>query len=156
MSEYRKKRIQELRRKIEQTNKSMVKAATLQEHEEANAAELYEIGFLEEDLNVLETLELQEQAKSFGIELIPDNTGYIKGTDYWDKTRDGRTCLTERGMTVAKNRIIDARLAYWKRWIDIVTPIVSIIFSVIALLIAALALYLQASSDPIIIVPPQR
>lgn len=154
MSKFHKKKIKGLRREIEELDRGMRDAASLEEHQEINAAELYERWFLEEDLDVFETLELKEQAELFGISISPQDSDSLALAKFWDKTRDDRSFLTEKGRAVVKNRIIDARFSYWKRWIDIVTPIASTIISISALLLAAPALYLQVSSDPIIVVPP--
>lgn len=41
-----------------------------------------------------------------------------------------------------------------KKWVDLLAPIFSTVISILALVIAVLALYLQASSDTIIVIPP--
>lgn len=152
MSKPRKKKIQELRRDIEALTKGMTRAATAKEWDDINAADLYERELLVEDLRILETQELEAQARPFGINLYPI-IQTIGDPALWENTSNGRRVLTEAGLTRAKNLIVDARFSYWKRWVEIVTPVASTIVSILALLIAILALYLQISSDPIIVLP---
>ena len=142
-----------MRREIDEISRAMIPADSLDEWTETNAAEIHQRDLLEEDLSVLETLELADRAQPFGINLFPIDSR-LGDPAIWVTSRDGRRMLTEYGVIRANNLITEARFSYWKRWIDVVTPVASTIISVIALLLAALALYLQISSDPIIVVPP--
>jgi hypothetical protein len=140
VSKIRKKKIRQLRRGIEELNEMMKGAATVEEWDDINAAELYQREFLEEDLRVLERIELEEQARPFGIDLYPSE-GRWGDALLWENTRDGRRMLTEQGWLRGKKLITDARMDYWKRWTDIVAPIASTIISIIALIVAVIALY---------------
>lgn len=71
MSKFRKKKVKGLRREIVELNGGMSGAASIEEYWDVNAAELYQRDFPEDDLSVLETIDLQEQAESFGINLFP-------------------------------------------------------------------------------------
>jgi hypothetical protein len=146
---------------------------TCEEHRELyqkrqkERAELIEFDLLEDQfyrkLSILRyemgrimTLTLGYKASKLGIDL-PD----VDNAELWEKhinpaTRGYEFALSPRGITTVRRQIRASRFAYWKQWIEIVNPIASTIISIIALLLAALALYLQISSDPIIVVPPVR
>jgi hypothetical protein len=140
MSKLRKKKIRRLRRDIEELDEIMVSAETAEEWADVNAAELYQRDILEDDLRVFERLDLEEQARPFGIDLYP-MVQPPGSASLWEATNDGRRVLTEAGFIRAKNLIIEARMNYWKRWIDILAPIASTIISIIALIVAIIALY---------------
>lgn len=61
--------------------------------------------------------------------------------EYWDiYPFTQRSYLSERGTALLSRQITDARFAYWKRWIDIIAPTVSVIISLLALAISIVAL----------------
>jgi hypothetical protein len=117
----------------------MKPAASYDEWREINVVELDEREYLEEDLKVLETLELEEKAQVFGINIFPSERRF-DDPEFWNTTRDYRKVLTKAGFARTESLIIDARFAYWKRWVEVVTPVASLIISLIALIVAIIAL----------------
>jgi hypothetical protein len=138
-SKSRKKKILELRHRIEELGAAMTSPATYEEWRAENAGEIAEQEYLEEDLHVLETVGLQAQARFYGIDLFPTE-GRIGDPELWVTTFNGRRFLTEHGLEGAQRLITEARFNYWKRWIDIVAPVASTIISIIALIVAIVAL----------------
>ena len=83
---------------------------------------------------------LRKKAEKFGIDLPP-----YGDDNYWETYPfSNDTYLNNNGTAKANKDIADARFAYWKRWIDISSPVASVLISLFALAVAALALYLQA------------
>jgi hypothetical protein len=94
-------------------------------------------------LENFETHLLRKKCESFGIELPP-----YDDDQYWDtyKFTDSHY-LSDKGKAKANRDIVDARFAYWKRWIDVMSPVATVLISVVALILAGLSLYLQAKSS---------
>src|SRR5262245_13905522 len=71
---------------------------------------------------------LRKKAESFGIELPPH-----ADDQYWYEHRftDSRY-LSDKGIAKANRDIADARFAYWKRWIDVVSPVITVLISIAA------------------------
>jgi hypothetical protein len=95
---------------------------------------------LEIDLRVLESERLREQARRWGIELR-DAIGP------WETDR-GNTrwwLRLDKQYAEAEKAIDDARYAYFKKWVDLISPVASVVISILAFALAALALYLQLS-----------
>ncbi len=142
MSDYRKSRLRGWQRELEEINKeiSKVRASTEEELQKACAAELSKRRYLEENIGLLETQILKEQAQSFGINLFPPDADPLVILTSWSTTIGGSRFLKEEARASLNNRIIDARFAYWKRWVDIVAPVGSLIISIIALIVAIIAI----------------
>ena len=71
----------------------------------------------------------------FGINLA-ENVGP------WE-TDEARMWLREKEQTKARRLINEARFDWWKKWVGLLSPALSVIISLLALMLAALALYLQ-------------
>jgi hypothetical protein len=85
------------------------------------------------ELRRLETEKLQRDIQRFGITAI-----FASG---WKlDARGGEWYLSEEAMTTARNMIKEARYNYWKKWFDLLVPILSFIVSILALLVAIIAL----------------
>lgn len=83
--------------------------------------------------------QIVRQAERFGIEIPvkpewftteikhidPDNLESEEVMDRW---------LNETGRTMIERQVKEARFAYWKRWADILVPILALIVAIIALL----------------------
>lgn len=96
-------------------------------------------------LRWMQTEELRKRAKKFGIKPQGYHVLYTGEEPYWETNKHTRrTYLSEAGAEKLNQQIVEARFAYWKRWIDILAPTASVIISLLALALAALALYLQA------------
>ena len=80
---------------------------------------------------------LRKKAGKFGLEIEPFE-------EYWDVYPiTQRSYLCKTGTAKLNQDITDARFAYRERWIDIVAPTASVLTSLLALALTALALYLQ-------------
>jgi len=86
-------------------------------------------------LMVLDSDRLRERAMRFGVNLV-------EAVGPWH-TDEARMWLREKEQTNARRVINDARFDWWKRWIGLLSPAVSVLIALLALLLAALALYLQ-------------
>jgi hypothetical protein len=94
---------------------------------------------LEVDLKVLESNQLRDRAKRFGIELVG-------AVGPWETDSDNRYWLRlDKQYAEAEKVIQDARYDYWKKWVDLLSPVVSVVISVLAFALAALALYFQVA-----------
>ena len=142
-TERRKRR--ELQRQLQAINdkyKPLFKAAKDPDeshwlHEEYD----FEVGDVRVPLEWPETLRLTKQAEKFGIDL-PAFDDFL----FWDQIpHTGVHLLTESALSKLNREITDARFAYWKRWIDVLSPVLSVIIALLALVISGIALYLQLS-----------
>jgi hypothetical protein len=66
----------------------------------------------------------------------------VGAVDPW-RTDEVRKWLNEPELARAKRVISEARFAWWKKWVDLLSPVASIVISLLAFGLAALALYLQ-------------
>jgi hypothetical protein len=87
------------------------------------------------DLLVLEADELREEASGLGIDLV-------SAVGPWE-TDDKRMWLQRKEQNKARQVLADARFEWWKKWIGILSPVLSVIIALLALMVAGLALYLQ-------------
>lgn len=105
---------------------------------------------LEIELAVHEARRLFRLAKRWGVEGTPQQK-----IDDPNHTGDqSRRYFTPQNQEAFEGMIANARRKLITEWVAILSPIISVIISVLAFLISALALYLQATSDQIIILPP--
>lgn len=94
---------------------------------------------LEMELEVLEAGYLLKKAARYGLEATPPNLLY-------DPKMSGvalRPYFVDGNKAKMRRMIADARKAYWKDWIAIISPLATVIISLLALLVSALAIYLQ-------------
>jgi hypothetical protein len=92
---------------------------------------------IEVELKVLESDRLRERAKRLGIELVG-------AVGPWETDSDNRYWLRlDKQYAEAEKVIQDARYDYWKKWVDLLSPVVSVVIAVLAFALAALALYFQ-------------
>jgi hypothetical protein len=87
------------------------------------------------DLLVLEADELRERASELGIDLV-------SAVGPWE-TDDKRMWLQRKEQNKARKVIADARFEWWKKWIAVLSPVLSVVIALLALMVASLALYLQ-------------
>jgi hypothetical protein len=90
---------------------------------------------LRTELLVLETDELRERASGFGIDLV-------SAVGPWE-TDDRRMWLPKKEQNKARRLIADTRFEWWKKWISVLSPVVSVVIALLAFMVAVLALYLQ-------------
>jgi len=62
--------------------------------------------------------------------------------------------LTPKGIAIVSRQISEARLNYYKQWVQVISPLATVLISLLALVISAIALYLQLSGIPSI--PPVK
>lgn len=105
------------------------------------------------ELRWMETAKLIKKAKRFGLDLPPRWLVTGRPADWETNKHTNRTYLTDSGATRLSHDISEARFNYWKRWVEIVSPLATILISLFALAVAVLALYLQTSNTTI---PPVR
>lgn len=105
------------------------------------------LAVLEEDLKILESDALLEKAARFNLDLT--NTAGV-GPWMTHAVKPGRTWLEKKSYAAASKAISEARRAWYKQWIDLLSPVASVIIaigstliSLLALVLAAVALYLQ-------------
>ena len=100
-----------------------------------------------EQLRWSETSGLRIKAFRFGIELPPhDDKTCWDSAHFWEKVGAAYTpaqTLTPKGIAILSRQISEARLNYWKRWVEIVSQITTVLIALFALAISLLALYLQ-------------
>ena len=102
---------------------------------------------LEIELAVNEANRLFRQAKRYGVVGTPQQQTANPGS---------RPYFKPHNQEAFERMIAEARYSTIKKWVDLLTPILSTVVSILALLIAVLALYLQSTSDSIIVIhPPQ-
>lgn len=97
-----------------------------------------EIGELENQLDAVESHHLSQRAKRFGIDLK-------EAVGPWNSNGRGREWLEDKYQIKAAQVISDARYAWWKKWVDLLSPVLSVIMSLLAVAIAGFALYLQVT-----------
>jgi len=90
---------------------------------------------LRQELLVFDSDRLRERANRFGIDLIA-----MVGP--WE-TDSLHMWLKDKEQIKARRVIAEARFEWWKKWIGLLSPVISIIISLLAVAFAALALYLQ-------------
>jgi hypothetical protein len=97
------------------------------------------------ELRRMETAKLVKRAKKYGVESPPHYlvTGQLP---YWEKNdHTQRTYLSDNGAAKLNHETSEAVLNYWKRWVEIVSPIATVLIALFALGLSILALYLQLS-----------
>ena len=143
MSEYRKRK-RELERQIDEVDtRWQPKLANKEDHELfalARSQYLFERSYPEMDLEKLETKRLVDKAIRLGVPFPED--------DEWE--HDPRTpregmiieCyLPAAARTAFSARLSQARRYLVKDWVAIVAPILTVIFSLVALIVSIIALY---------------
>lgn len=91
---------------------------------------------IEIKLKVLESNRLREKAKKWGIDLT-------EAVGPWE-TDDARMWISQdKHYAQAEKIISEAQYAYWRKWVDLISPVASVVISLLAFALAALALYLQ-------------
>lgn len=84
-------------------------------------------------LQFLETEQLKRNLKRFGIE--------ASFTSSWKlDVRGEQFYLDEEGLARGWKMVAEARYAWWKKWVDLLGPVVAIAISIIALIISIIAL----------------
>jgi hypothetical protein len=95
--------------------------------------------YLELQIEALEADRLQKRAAQFGLYELPPREAYEPKTE----GVAGFYYFLPHHKERLYRMIADARFNWWKKWIDIISPVASVIISLLAFALAALALYLQ-------------
>jgi hypothetical protein len=97
------------------------------------------------ELRCMETAKLVKRAKKYGVDEPPRYliTGREASWETNDHTQ--RTYLSDSGAAKLSHETTEAMLNYWKRWVEIVSPIATVLIALFALAVAILALFLQLS-----------
>jgi len=143
VSEYRKRR-RELERQIDEVDgRWQSRLANKEDHELFSLARsqyLFERSYPEIDLEKLETKRLVDQAIRLGVPFPED--------DEWEHDtrtiREGmiiETYLLPPARTAFSARLSQARRHLVKDWVAIVAPILTVTFSLVALIVSIIALY---------------
>jgi len=93
--------------------------------------------FIELELRRLESNRIFSLMRSWGVDAPKQN---ILSDALYEIDRDGNLLFTQDGRAAASQAISDARFAWFKKWFDLLIPIVSTILSVIALIVSIIAL----------------
>lgn len=100
---------------------------------------------LEMELEVLEAKHLLKLAEKWGYE------GPLVQQQMYDPHYTGvepRPFFTPQNKALMRKIITDARRRRIKEWVEIISPVASVVISLLAFLLAALALYLQVTRPP--------
>jgi hypothetical protein len=93
---------------------------------------------IEVELKVLESDRLRAKARRWGLELVGSAVGS------WETDENNRYWLGQDKQYAAAEKLIsDVRYAAFKKWVDLLSPILSVVISILAFVLAALALYFQ-------------
>ena len=93
-------------------------------------------------LDIFESNLLRQKARRMGVE-IPKKPGWwdndieefmALNVPAGDMDNLANWWLTEDGRSIVAKQVSDAQLAYWKRWAELLIPILSLIIAIIALL----------------------
>ena len=128
--------------------------STEDEADRASSEYRRQIGELEEELNMVESVHLRKRAERFGIDLVN-----AVGPWMTHAVIPGRMWLEEREQAKARRVISDARFEWWKKWIGLVSPVASVLIALMAFVLAGVALYLQVTGKlphPVAPVPAQQ
>lgn len=149
MSEYLSKR-RELERQLEGLNREIEAQALTLKDESPESAGLFGLHIsqyqtrkhdLEMELEVLEARHLLDEAERWGVEgSVPQ--------EIYDPRYVGlepRPYFKAQNKELMRRMISDARRKRIKEWVEIISPVASVIISLLAFLLAALALYLQVT-----------
>ncbi len=129
-----------LRRQLKQINGEYI--PKLREAQRSNNTNDYvrlkieyepQIGNIRAELETPKTARKVKTARAFGIE--PSD---FESYSYWEQIAGTDVhVLTKHGFADLNRRISDARLNYWKRWVEIVSPIVTVLISLFALAVSS-------------------
>jgi hypothetical protein len=86
-----------------------------------------------------DSLILEDEAGRLGIDL------HSTVGPWFESANKRFTWLEEREQAAARRIISEARFAWWKKWIDLLSPALSVVISLLAFALAAIALYLQVT-----------
>jgi len=98
------------------------------------------VKILKVELLILDSEQLRERASQFGIDLV-------SSVGPWEAD-DTRLWLAERVQINARRLLEQARFEWWQKWVGLLSPVISTIIALLALILAAFALYLQLSGTP--------
>ncbi len=93
------------------------------------------VNCLEVDLKILDSDRLRERARRWDFDLYGSEVGS------WQTHSDGHNYLGQHAQyELAEKLIRDAKYRWFKKWTDLLIPIASLVISLVALIIAILAL----------------
>jgi hypothetical protein len=141
MSAYKKAR-KELEHKIDELHKEsrVIHLVDDDEFLQISSEHNQQIADLENELDAVESHHLIERAKNFGVDLK-------EAVGPWYTDHRSRSWLPDKDQVRANRVIGDARFAWWKKWVELLSPVLSVVISLLAVALAALALYLQLKGN---------
>jgi len=84
---------------------------------------------LTRELERMTTLRVRRKAARFGLRLPP----FDDNESWYEIPYTGSMALTDWAIAKINREVSDLRFAYWKRWIELLVPILSLIIAIIAL-----------------------
>jgi hypothetical protein len=93
-----------------------------------------ELDRIRDGLKALDTKYLLEEANRFDVDVSMDDS-------WWETDSNSRKYLSELGKAKLEAVIREKRYSYWKRWTDLIIPIISTLIALLALAVALIALY---------------
>jgi hypothetical protein len=85
---------------------------------------------LTRELERMTTIRMRKKAARFGLSLPP----FDDDESWYDIPHTGSKALTDTAIAKINREVSDLRFAYWKRWVELLIPILSLITTIIALL----------------------
>jgi hypothetical protein len=85
---------------------------------------------LTRELERMTTIRMRKKAARFGLSLPP----FDDDESWYDIPYTGSKALTDTAIAKINREVSDLRFAYWKRWVELLIPILSLITTIIALL----------------------
>ena len=122
---------------IDKRSAHAFKHAEIQSVGEAVAHYRAERKHLEIKLESLEAARLRKKAERYGLYSFPTQEVYIPN----DEGGSGYAYFLPQQKEQLYRMVADARFAYRKKWVDLLSPIMTIIISLIALAVSIIALY---------------
>ena len=95
-------------------------------------------------LRWMDTQGLIRRARKYGVEPQPYDWDIPTVESHWEANEyTGQRYLSNFGAAQLTGDTSAAKFALWKKWIDVISPVASVVISILAFALATLALYLQ-------------
>lgn len=94
---------------------------------------------IEVELERLETVRLMKKAARYGIKLGPFETLWTEDERFSAEER--KSYLSQNGKAEVSKMINDARYIGAKKWVDLLSPVLTVLFALLALIISMIALF---------------
>lgn len=127
MSQYRnaRRRLEREITKLEEESR-VIHASDDDEFLQISSEYNHQIAELQNELDAVESRHLSQRAKRFGIDLQ-------EAVGPWYSDHRGRLWLEDKYRVKASQAISDARFAWWRKWLELLVPILSLIIAILAL-----------------------